>query len=53
MKGRKHRKVVYFKDYFKEFFKKQTIVVKKKIVWALELIEDLEYIPETYLNHIT
>ncbi len=27
--------------------------VKKKIVWALELIEDLEMVPETHLKHIT
>lgn len=53
MSSKKHRKVVTYKDYFKEFLKKQPIAVKKKIIWTLELIEDLEQIPETYLKHIT
>lgn len=53
MKSKKFRTVVYFKDYFKDFFKLQTVNVKKKIIWTLELIEDLEKVPETYLKHIT
>lgn len=31
----------------------QATNVKKKIIWTLELIEDLEKVPETYLKHIT
>jgi phage-related protein len=53
MKSKKFRTVVYFKEYFKDFFKLQTVNVKKKIIWTLELIEDLEKVPETYLKHIT
>jgi phage-related protein len=53
MSNKKHRKVVTYKDYFKEFLKKQPVAVKKKIIWTLELIEDLEQVPETYLKHIT
>ena len=53
MSNKKHRKVVTYKDYFKKFFKSQPIAVQKKIVWTLELIEDIEHVPETYLKHLT
>jgi len=53
MEVKKHRKVVTYKEYFKEFFKSQPTAVQKKIIWTLELIEDLEQIPETYLKHLT
>jgi len=49
----KHRKVVTYKSYFKEFFKSQSIAVQMKIIWTLELIEDIEQIPRTYLKHLT
>ena len=52
MVNKKHRKVVTYKDYFKEFLRKQPDAVKKKIIWTLELIEDLEQVPETYLKHL-
>jgi hypothetical protein len=53
MSNKKHRKVVTYKGYFKEFLNSQLIAVKKKIIWTLELIEDLEQVPETYLKHLT
>ncbi|MGB3196915.1 MAG: hypothetical protein WBB17_04240 [Saprospiraceae bacterium] len=53
MKNKKFRNVIYYKDYFKDFFSKQPIEVKKKIIWTLELIEDHALIPETYFKHIT
>ncbi len=48
----KIRTIVFYKDYFDEFFIKQREKVKDKIVWILELIEELERVPETYLKHI-
>lgn len=48
----KQRTIIFYKDYFKEFFKKQREKVKTKIVWTLELIQELDRIPETYLKHI-
>lgn len=48
----KYRKVFFFRDYFQKFFEKLNKKVKSKIVWTLELLEDLERIPETYLKHI-
>lgn len=50
--SQKHRTIIFYKDYFQEFFVKQRDKVKEKIIWTLELIEDLPRIPETYLKHI-
>ena len=49
---RKYRTAIFYKDYFESFFIKQTKKVKAKIIWTIELIEELERIPETYLKHI-
>lgn len=48
----KKRTVVFYKDYFEQFFVKQREKVRDKIIWTFELIEELERIPETYLKHI-
>ena len=48
----KHRTVVFYKNYFGDFFIKQPQKVKDKIVWTLELIEILKIIPEKHLKHI-
>ena len=48
----KHRKIIFYRDYFSDFFVKQTDKVKDKIIWTFELIEDIQIIPETYLKHI-
>jgi phage-related protein len=48
----KQRTIIFYKDYFEEFFEKQRDKVKNKIIWTLQLIEELERIPERYLKHI-
>lgn len=48
----KQRTIIFYKDYFQEFFAKQRDKVKDKIIWTLELIEELPKIPETYLKHL-
>ena len=48
----KYRKIVFYKDYFQDFFDKQTKKVKAKIVWTFDLVEDLQRVPETYLKHL-
>ena len=45
-------RIIFYKDYFEEFFAKQREKVKAKIIWTLELIQELDRIPETYLKHI-
>ena len=51
-KNQKYRKITFFKDYFQEFFDKQSKKVKAKIIWTFDLVEDLQRVPETYLKHI-
>lgn len=46
------RTIVFYKDYFNDFFVKQKNKVKDKIIWTFQLIEQLAKIPETYLKHI-
>lgn len=49
---KKYRSVLFYKNYFNDFFVNQSDKVRAKIIWTLELIEDLERIPEVYLRHI-
>src|SRR3990167_4118201 len=51
-KGLKHRTVIFYKNYFQDFFIKQGSKVKDKIIWTFDLIEELQRVPETYLKHI-
>ncbi|MBA9075406.1 type II toxin-antitoxin system RelE/ParE family toxin [Rufibacter quisquiliarum] len=52
MKKQRHRQIIFYKNYFEEFFLKQKEKVKAKIIWTFDLIEELERVPETYLKHI-
>ena len=51
-KNQKYRTVVFYKNYFQDFFSKQREKVKAKIIWTIELVEELQRVPETYLKHI-
>jgi len=48
----KKRELYFFKDYFDTFFEQQADKVKKKIIWTLKVIEEIERIPEIYLKHL-
>lgn len=48
----KIRTIIFYKEYFSEFFVKQKAKVKDKIIWTLELIEELHRVPESYLKHM-
>jgi phage-related protein len=48
----KVRTTIFYKNYFREFFEKQRDKVKAKIIWTLDLIEEIERVPETYLKHL-
>ena len=48
----KPRQVVVYKDYFQSFFAKQDRKVQDKIIKILDIIEQLERIPESYLKYI-
>ena len=49
---KKYRTIIFYKDYFEKFFVQQSKKVKDKIIWTLDLIEDIDRVPETYLKHI-
>ncbi len=51
-KKQKYRTIIFYKDYFQEFFLKQRDKVKDKIIWTFDLIEELQRVPETYLKYI-
>jgi len=51
-KKQKQRTIIFYKEYFQEFFVKQRDKVKDKIIWTFELIEELHRVPDTYLKHI-
>jgi phage-related protein len=48
----KYRQVVFYKDYFQEFFSGLRDKVKDKVIWTLQLLEELPKLPETYLKSI-
>lgn len=48
----KFRSVVFYKNYFEEFFHKQRKKVRDKVIWTLSLIEEQEVVPEKYLKHM-
>ena len=49
----KFRQVVVYGEYFFDFYNKQTQKVRERIDWTINLIEDLDLVPEKYLKHLT
>ena len=48
----KKRTLFFFKNYFADFYESQTEKVKKKAIWTLKVIEELDQIPDMYLKHL-
>lgn len=46
------RKIVFYKNYFLDFFNQQSEKVKEKIDYILDMISNVEYIPGKYFKHI-
>ncbi len=46
------RSIVLHRRYFLDFFNDQTDKVKDKIEYVLELIRNIQRVPETYLKHL-
>ena len=49
----KMRQIVYYKNYFDEFFNQQTEKVKRKIDEVLFLISIVERVPKKFLDHMS
>lgn len=48
----KKRELIFFKEYFREFYQSQPRKVQCKIIWTLRIIEDIERIPESYFSYM-
>ncbi len=46
------RTVLFYKDYFLEFYAEQNPIVQRKIDWTIGLVRDLTHIPEKYFKHL-
>ena len=46
------REIIFYETYFIDFFKTQDDKVKEKIKYILELIKQVEKVPEKFLKHI-
>ena len=49
---KKVREVITYKHYFDEFFKAQQPKVRDKIIKVLDIIEQVEKVPATYLKYM-
>ena len=47
------RKIIFHNNHFIEFFQKQDDKVKLKIQYVLELIKQVDRVPEKFLKHLT
>ena len=47
------REVIYYENYYLDFFNAQKDDVKKKFNWTLQLIATQDRIPEKFFKHLT
>ena len=48
----KGHELLFYKDYFREFYSAQSEKVKRKILLTWRLVEELDRIPEIYFKHL-
>jgi len=48
-----NRKIIFFENHFIEFYQKQDPKVKGKIQYVLELIRQVDRVPDKFLKHLT
>jgi len=47
------RQIIFYENHFIEFYQKQNKKVKRKIQYVLELIQQVDRVPEKFLKHLT
>ena len=52
LRDMKVREVITYKNYFEDFFAEQERQVQDKIIKVLDIIEQIDLIPSTYLKYI-
>ena len=53
MKEKFVRDIFYYKSYYLDFYATLNPDVKKKFNWTLELISEIEHVPEKYFSYMT
>ena len=48
-----NREIIFYENHFIEFYQAQDEKVKEKIKYVLELIKQVEKVPEKFLKHLT
>lgn len=46
------RSILFYRDYFLDFYNAQRPEVRQKIDWTIGLLRDLKIIPEKYFKHL-
>ena len=52
MNEAKKREIIFYRDYFSNFYLKQRQKVKDKILWTFRIIETHEIIPNEYFKYL-
>jgi phage-related protein len=47
------REIIFYENHFIEFYQSQDEKVKEKMKYVLELIKQVEKVPEKFLKHLT
>lgn len=47
------REIIFYENHFVEFYQSQDEKVKEKMKYVLELIKQVEKVPEKFLKHLT
>ncbi len=53
MKRKLIRSIIYYEDYYLDFFNAQKEDVQKKFNYTLQLISSIDRVPEKFFKHIT
>ncbi len=53
MKEKLVRHIFYYKNYYLDFFNSLNPEVKRKFNWTLQLISEIDRVPEKYFSHMT
>ena len=52
VENKRWRTIIFYKEYFSEFFVRQRLRVQEKITWTFDLIEEHERVSEKFLKHL-
>ena len=47
------REIGFYKNHFKDFYLKQSLVVRKKIDWTLLILRNTQIVPKKFLKNLT